>query len=66
MKRLLLFRIGCTLIFGVCAAALFIEIFVNDIDSLTAVYLWAGLALLSLSGMIAGTFVSLSKGEKKE
>ena len=53
MNRLFLFRIACLLLFLVCAAALFIEIFVNDINSLTAIYLWAGLALLSLSGIIA-------------
>ena len=43
MNRLFLFRIACLLLFLVCAAALFIEIFVNDINSLTAIYLWAGM-----------------------
>lgn len=59
MNRLLSFRIACLLLFLVCVTALGIEIFANNINSLTAVYLWAGLALLSLCGSIAGAFVSL-------
>lgn len=46
MNHLFLFRIACLLLFLVCAAALFIEIFVNDINSLTAIYLWAGLGVI--------------------
>lgn len=59
MNRLLLFRIACLLLFLVCVVALSIEIFVHNIGSLTAICLWAGLALLSLCGSIAGAFVSL-------
>lgn len=66
MNRLFLFRIAFLLLFLVCAAALFIEIFVNDINSLTAIYLWAGLALLSLSGIIAGAFLHLIRNERSK
>lgn len=66
MNRLFLFRIACLLLFLVCAAALFIEIFVNDINSLTAIYLWAGLTLLSLSGIIAGAFSPPDQKRKEQ
>lgn len=59
MNRLLLFRIACVLFFLICMIALYMEIFVHDISSLTAVYVWSGFALLSLAGNIAGTFLSL-------
>lgn len=61
MSRLFLFRIACAFLFLVCVIALGVEIFVHDIGSLTVIYFWAGLALLSLCGNIAGTLLSLKK-----
>lgn len=59
MKRLFFFRIACVLLWIICMIALYIEIFVHDIDSLSNIYVWSGLALLGLGGIITGTFLSL-------
>lgn len=54
MKNLSVFRIVCVIFQIVSAAALAIEIYVNDIRSMTAVYVWAGLAIAGLAGNAVG------------
>lgn len=61
MKHLLTFRIACVVLQVVCLAALYVEIHVNNIESMTAVYVWAGLAIAGLVGNAAGAIVDCAK-----
>lgn len=64
MNRLLLLNIACFLLFLTGTIALYIKIFIHNIDNLHAIYVWACPALLSLAGSIACTFLSLEKQRK--
>jgi hypothetical protein len=54
MRKLLVFRILCVVLLAVSVAALYIEIYRNDIGSMAAVYVWAGLAIAGLAGNAVG------------
>lgn len=54
MKKLSAFRALCVILQIVSAAALAVEVYVNDIGSMTAVYVWAGLAIAGLVGNAVG------------
>lgn len=54
MKKLSAFRALCVILQLVSIIALAIEIYVNDIGSITAVYVWAGLAIAGLVGNAVG------------
>lgn len=61
MKHLLAFRIACVVLQVVCLAALYVEIYMNDMGSMTAVYVWAGLAIAGLVGNAVGAIVHCAK-----
>lgn len=61
MKHLLAFRVACVVLQVVCFAALYVEIFMNNIESMTAVYVWAGLAIAGLVGNAVGAIVNCVK-----
>lgn len=54
LEKILPFRILCVILQVVSVIALYIEISINDIRSMTAVYVWAGLAIAALAGNAAG------------
>lgn len=65
MKNLTIIRILGVILQIVSAVALAIEIYVNDIGSMTAVYVWAGLAIAGLVGNAVGALYAYVHAKDK-
>lgn len=61
MKKLSAFCALCVILQIVSAAALAVEVYVNDIGSMTAVYVWAGLAIAGLAGNAVGALYAYAR-----